>query len=718
MKIINVTRLAAFLTLCGAMICLFSCINDDFNDEKDPYEGIDIIDIPDFIEPTTDLMGVMVSADYPAAVLSNFADGSTGAALVKRLNTPAKAIGDDTRLVVIKGSDIATVSDETIDQMLDVLLRNDFVAMETPTVEDLLTFVARVIALNDQRDQDFIDANFEFGPGVKKSTGGISSLRERYNNRLNVLQSMAATRADDYIMSDLVGEIVVFSNREYFQQENVATEFNVGTITTDDDGIESELQPQTVKLERTPYRCGRMADAVADWLNGIDKQRKEALAAATRALATRADTPDAINKLLNSSESFTLSAPIIFKDKSQNVKSHHDAMRVTLNSWGVHNLTTKKDYYYIQEKVLLKMGEQDGDKIFCFDINDPNQTTDGAGWASIDYHDGVAVASYDLNGRNWLYWFGAFFTRYVTSMDLVGNGTINLEEALPYTDNSTTYKTVNIGSESGTSTEIGVTWTVTAAEAPSVSAGFEYLQGWSKSNYFEMSTSVVSNDITVNKNTTGNKVTWSYNATVPTFKDYWGTDHGHHISHTMPTQATLSDIDINNEICWSVANPSEQYELQVVSNPYTGALLCTTEGFDIRWYSMIEEVCYNENAVSSFTLQEPFRASQIWRMYVKVDEMMDGSRPGDTAEKIENRLRTKYPDSFHDVMTIFDRTPTSVQVISANIKAAQKVFDENKDLLLDLAEDYGVQKYTIHWRCDSADITYREGYPVEIVYVR
>ena len=233
MKIINVTRLAAFLTLCGAMICLFSCINDDYNDAEDPYEGIDI---PDYQEPTDDLMGVTVSADYPAAVLSNFADGSTGAALVKRLNAPANAIGDDTRLVVIKGSDIASVSDETIDQMLDVLLRNDFVAMETPTVEDLLTFVARVIALNDQRDQDFIDANFEFGPGVKKSTGGISYLRERYNNRLNVLQSMAATRADDYIMSDLVGEIVVFSNREYFQQENVAREFSVGTISTDGDG--------------------------------------------------------------------------------------------------------------------------------------------------------------------------------------------------------------------------------------------------------------------------------------------------------------------------------------------------------------------------------------------------------------------------------------------------------------------------------------------------
>ena len=97
---------------------------------------------------------------------------------------------------------------------------------------------------------------------------------------------------------------------------------------------------------------------------------------------------------------------------------------------------------------------------------------------------------------------------------------------------------------------------------------------------------------------------------------------------------------------------------------------------------------------------------------------MDGSRPGDTAEKLENRLRTKYPECFHDVMTIFDSTPTSVQVISANIAEAKKTFDKNKDLLKLYAEDYGVQKYTIHWRCDSADITYREGYPVEIVYVR
>ena len=68
-------------------------------------------------------------------------------------------------------------------------------------------------------------------------------------------------------------------------------------------------------------------------------------------------------------------------------------------------------------------------------------------------------------------------------------------------------------------------------------------------------------------------------------------------------------------------------------------------------------------------------------------------------------------------MTVFDRTPTSVQVITANIQTAKTVFDNNLDLLQQFAEEEDVKKYTIHWRCDSQDITFRGGYPVEIEYV-
>ncbi len=44
----------------------------------------------------------------------------------------------------------------------------------------------------------------------------------------------------------------------------------------------------------------------------------------------------------------------------------------------------------------------------------------------------------------------------------------------------------------------------------------------------------------------------------------------------------------------------------------------------------------------------------------------------------------------------------------------KKTFDKNKDLLQMYAEDYGVKKFTINWRCDRQDISYREGYVVEL----
>ncbi len=55
-----------------------------------------------------------------------------------------------------------------------------------------------------------------------------------------------------------------------------------------------------------------------------------------------------------------------------------------------------------------------------------------------------------------------------------------------------------------------------------------------------------------------------------------------------------------------------------------------------------------------------------------------------------------------------------MQVIYANILEAKKIFDNNKDLLEQYAEELDVKKYTIHWRCDSQDISYREGYVVEL----
>ena len=55
-------------------------------------------------EPTTDQMSVTVTANLPTAVLGTIEDGSTAAALVKRLPKTTASVDADTRMMVIPGS--------------------------------------------------------------------------------------------------------------------------------------------------------------------------------------------------------------------------------------------------------------------------------------------------------------------------------------------------------------------------------------------------------------------------------------------------------------------------------------------------------------------------------------------------------------------------------------------------------------------------------------
>ena len=72
------------------------------------------------------------------------------------------------------------------------------------------------------------------------------------------------------------------------------------------------------------------------------------------------------------------------------------------------------------------------------------------------------------------------------------------------------------------------------------------------------------------------------------------------------------------------------------------------------------------------------------------------------------------PDACKDMLSLCDRTPTSVQVIAANVEYAKYVFKNNEDILQQFAQEQNVEKYTIHWRSDNPDIQLREGYTVEV----
>jgi hypothetical protein len=682
------TRIFKNLFFAGFGILLFAVAC-----EKGPAEEIpthEVVDPEPITIPTDDQMEVRVSADMPTAVFSTFADNTTGAALVKRLAVSTPAVDENTRMVLFKGKDIEKMSDDQIEGIADVLFRQGYVAIETPTTNDMLTFVAALIVVQVERREAYINENFVFGKDVNPETDIAASLTARYNARMNTMQGIA-TRAGIDNLDEVLAEMVILSNDEYFYQEPGGGEIVIGSTSIDDDGNAGETKTERITLERTPYYCGLMADGAAEWLNDADK-RRDKTKAATRSLATRAGN-ESLNNLMDASETFSLSGQLYDRNSQHTIHYHNKSVINTFRSWGVHNMKTNKDYYYIQQSVLIRIGGSSGQIYFPVGEN--------TWYCTKNY------APYD-------FWYGSFFSRYITSMNLTGKGDIYLEEALPYTDNSTGYKTVNVGSEHSTSETIGFSVSEELSFSPGITFTGEYSEGWTRGTYVEMSTTHVDNDISVVKNTVGNKVTWTYKGNVPVYKE-WNEGTLIRFGHTIAPDALVNDVNIDNQICWSVSNPSGQYTFEMTSHPYLGALLFQQFNIDRQHNKphIMDETHTDTQNEFSHVLLDPFRATQTWRMYVTIDKMKDGAPAGSAAAQIESRLRDKFPDCYKDMLSLCDRTATSVQMIALNVEYAKYVFKNNEDILQQFAQEQNVEKYTIHWRNDNPDVQLREGYTVE-----
>ena len=689
-------HLMILAALCGTLLFVAACEQPGPDQEQQSLNPPEII-----VPPTADMLEMQVSTDLPTAVLSSFAENSTGAALTKRLNTTTSVMGDNTMMALVKGSDMSTVSDESIGGIADMLRRNGFLAIETPTGRDLLMFIARLIVVETSRQQAYINEKFIFGDDVDPATDVASALTARYDARLQTMNDVA-TKAGIGSLDEVMAEMIILSEREYFYQEPIGMNVQINQTFVDDEGNENDSEHEHIHIERTPYSCGQLADDAADWLNGIDEQRQKTKSLSHR-IATKAGGAESLNNLMDASETFTLSGPIYHTGTTKKVGWRQNSVKHTFRSWGVHNMKTNKDYYYIQQEVLIRMG--------------PSKEKDSSG-KEYEYKIFFPLAENEwynaTNFGNYNRWYGSFFSRFITSMELTGKGNVNLEEAMPYTDNSTGYKTVNIGSEQSNTETIGITWGAEAGlfEA-SVNVGGEYSVGATNGTYFEVSSTHVDNDITVAKNTEGSKVTWTYTGSKPTFR-YVLKGNTYCWEHTTAPKALVSDIDLDHQIVWSVSNPSGQYTLNVTSHPYVAALMYNyyTGDFTKIPDSGYYETHTWEKNTFSHTLLDPFRATQTWRMYVSVDQMKDGGPAGAAASQIESRLRTKF-SCFRDEFTLCDRTATSVQVINANVSSAKKTFDENLDILQMFADEQGVKRYTIHWRCDDSRIRLREGYTIE-----
>ena len=647
-------------------------------------------------EPTIDRMGVLVTADVPTAVIGTFDEGTTGASLVKRLPKTTASIDADTRMVILSGSMFdnmaAALDPEVMKAAVRLTMDGGYICLTNPTNEQAgafgLTYLLSLLALEETDIEQLFDITSEEAAEAAQSSPRLERMKMRMAN----MQRVARTRADDedMDMNAPFAEMIILGSNDYFMQEPFEENFTSYVSESDENGNSTDPQVVTGKMTRTAAISGMLADAAAQWLNDTEKSYQQA---AARRTMTRASGSSNINELMNASETFTYNGSICFTDDDASTMRRYNRVNMKVSSWGVHNIDANKDYYYLKQNVTLCMGNRNGSKIFY-----PTRGEDY-------WYNATNFGEYNR-------WYGAFLSKYDTSMDLTGSGSIHLEAAAPNTDNNSSTTTVTTGTSHSTTETVGITWGASgganaAGPMGSFSVGGSYSVGTTNGSSFSVGMSQTTKELGVKKNTVGTKVAWTYTGALPQYYEKVGDRISY--CHQTPAAILVNDADVSQEICWSVDNPSGQYTVNITSSPQTAVLVYVYKNVD-GYENAPRKYVYNNDADATYThnLLEPNRAMQSWRMYITIDEWVASPIVGAQGE-LESNIRNAFPDLYASTFRIADKTATSLNTIGYIVKASKEIMTKNVDILQSYARSWGIKKFTIHWRCDDRNVTTREG---------
>lgn len=685
------------LCMLVAMI-MVSCSQDDNSiDMQSIFYDTEAPD--DNIEKDPEMVTV---PNLPTAVYGQFDENSTGKALLNRLETKYQGYQEGSKMILLKSDEVLPFANdvENVRCLTRMMMNGGLLAIERPSIKDIFVVTAVfVMGVIDYQLAE-IDDNFDLTDEQKQEAREHSAIKERAETRLNNMRRLAR-RAGIIDDNEVIAEMIILGMNEYFYMEPFKTEETAELRSEDTEGqlLESILKKQT--FERNSREASILANGVACWLNEIDKNRSEAQAEArSHLLSTRADGGNAINALMDASETFTFNGNILTLNTEHELVRSANRVQMTVRSWGVHDIDSNKDYYYIKQNVTVSMGDRGYERLFIPREEDKWTKCNGFG-------------DYPL-------YYGSFLSNYETSMELTGNNNdnIQLEAATPATENQSTTISINVGYSESSSSSIGYSWSSNAGyngNGPlgSITSGISKTDGKTNGSSFSMNNSRAHKDLEVHKNRDGNKVTWTYKGNLPKGRRETGSD-AYHYKHDIAPAILVSDADLTNEICWSVANPTGTYTLNITSYPQTAVLLQSKTIKENGEYARKYEYT-NTYTQSNFKHEflQPNRFLQTWRMSITVDEWED--RPDKTALKeLENYFTGKYPDIYRSVFTVADKTETSVQVINAIIENATNAFDKQKDILQELAQNYGIKAFSIHWRCDNENLRHKKDYTIEV----
>ena len=660
----------------AAFTIVFTACSDEL-DLKEAMNGVVNNDQEISVKPsvqTNDAMAVSVTDDMQAAVLSTFDGNSMGAAMVRRMPATTASVSKATRLILVNGNDVAQYTGNMKSWAM-VYLNGGNIAVENPTG-------AQLTALTDAMSERLTAmrmAQLTVDGDITIKARGNSPKKESYEGELlkvraQNVKNFAVTRsgvADP--QNDVVADMVIFNTDGYYMY---STNDEKSSTSMDQDGNISELPVEAASSEPTPYESGLKADGAARWLMNSEQPS---------ASLTRGSAGTGINELMNCSDQFTIESTIYTKDWEHDEVERSGTFTTTYRIWGVndHGNNANVDYYYVKQNSTIRVGGKVYD----------NKT--GNGYSQTFYW-GAYDPEYYRCAKNWpngddLY-YGSWLNKYKTSMELTGSGNVTIEYALPGTDNNSGSKSIAIGTSHSETDNIGFSFTGMFNANPGASLGLNYSHGWTDGTSFTMSTTTNAKELKVVKNTSGSTITWTYeNSQKPELYC-----KGKKIFHTIVPDAVTNDVDVENQGCWSVKNPSGRYTINVYNYRQMACLTTKKNEGDETWMNY----WYSVSRKDHYTLLEPNRAEQTWHFDVTPSTLGMEGHNGDK-QKLTQALMTQFPDVFQTLTRVADRTIDSENAIQYIVEYAKQVINDRNGgrTLREYALDLGCDSYTIRWYC-------------------
>ena len=684
--------LAATL-ICGASV-LVSCSSNDDNPTPNEPEG-EMFPLPE--EPTTDQLEVKVTADMPTAVLSQFDENTVATSLIKRLTTTTTAIDDNTKLALLDGSQLKSLTEADYFALARVLMNGGYIALHRPTFEEGLVFG---VSLNDQFDDvldDVLEENNIEEADDEEAGGGAAATRSSSDGgemvrRIN--NACALTRSGKEIDANtVIDELMVFSINANYLIPPYSEEMTVASKTEDEQGQETTVE-QKVKHLLNPYHCGQLADGVATWLNTKEQEKADAQQPDAANARRRAEADKVINSMMSCTDEYAITGSLNAYDSQGKKYNRKNVSNTTIRSWSIYDFGSNRDFYYVEESHHIRMGGENSDKSktlywgpydkekWVYSIGG----TPGWQWAFTKHYKTFPIEGNESNGSDWAFYYGSWLSSSTHTMKLTGAGEIQVEKSQPSTDNNQSTETIAIGSTDNTSHTSG--WSIggNLGKSSGFNFGYSNTTTTTHSTSFTMSTSQVSKDLAIKRNTDGAAVTWTYEeGHTPgiIWDNFW---------HELAAPTLTNDIDITNKVCWSVRNPIGNYDLYWYRGNYAQALFVKSNRKNCSYYKR----CNEYDGV--IPLSAPRRFKKEWYCDLRV---YGQNLKDDATEKFLAYLREVVnPIMFSKKFNLAEATNDGVDVIKYNVGIATNILNKDsqlREMIEYRAETLGIEKYTIKW---------------------